>query len=207
MSKVFYFSLIALLSTVILAPLTAHHMSQSVSKHSAAFLLRDFRVLDLADVLSSLVTSLFFFGYRFWENVAWPIAATVVQSVYLGYACSVVFSFYENPVGFFESQEALWGKANTSAVYAQYQCCGFAVGEDRGGCVEQLPCARAIARAMATELFGAAAGHLLLAAVHIAAGCAFWATHALGGIEFDQPPQNQAASAVGGYVHIVDQER
>jgi hypothetical protein len=208
MSKVFYLSLIALLSTTIFVPVLAYQDYKSTSRHSASILLRDFWRLDLSYILTSLLISGFFFGYRFWEHIAWPLVTTAVQLTYLLFSCAFVFSFYSDPVGFFASREKLFRElSNPQALYLEYRCCGFAIDPPRNECGDQISCARAIARAMLPELMGSVSRHIALAGLHIAAGAAIWVTHAFGGIEFDQPPQNQPQRGNEGYVQVLENER
>jgi hypothetical protein len=199
MSKVFYISLILLLSTVVMAPLSLYYTNRAAAGHSASALTRDFRLLDGAYFATSLVISAFFFGYRFWEHLAWPVAATSVEAVYLAFAWALLFSFYSDPIGFFQSRDGLWlALPDPDAVYRQYRCCGFPRADAPAQCGDRPPCARAVARAMLQGLLARAATHIALAALHVGAIAAMWLTHALGGIEFDRPPARPGYTGFAG---------
>jgi hypothetical protein len=200
MSKVFYISLMALLTSSLAVGLSTYQFCQFLDRQSASSLLRDFLFLDLSYIATTLVVAALFVVYRFHEHATWPIVSTCVQLLYLSFLCATVFSFYSDPVHFFESKRAVWERCDHNEINRQYKCCGFDAGARCGP--GELPCSRAIAKRLARHLMTEASWQLSLAVVHIGAMAAIWATHCLGGIEFDQTPQNQPIGNKHEYVQM-----
>jgi hypothetical protein len=193
MSKVFYLSLIALMSLLVGSGLPIYQFYQFTLHHPASFLLTEFWVLHFMYVGIALIVSMLFFIYRFNQHVVWPIICTITQIVYLTYVYMTLYGFYSNPVGFFESKENLWNSQPADQTYAaseRYHCCGFRLANFNGECRYALPCARAISKTLSHDLMEEAYTHITMCQVHIISMIAIWFTHLMGGIEFDQAPRH-----------------
>jgi hypothetical protein len=201
MSKVFYISLMALLMSSLAAGLSTYQFYQFLDRQPASALLRDFLFLDLSYIATALIVAALFVVYRFHEHVAWPVFSTCVQLLYLSFLWATVFAFYSDPVHFFESKRAIWEYCNHAEINRQYKCCGF---DATARCaLGELPCSRAIAKRLAMQLMSEMSWQLSLAVIHIGAMAAIWVTHCLGGIEFDQIPQNQPIRDKHEYVQMI----
>jgi hypothetical protein len=200
MSKVFYISLMALMMSLLAVGLSTYQFYRFLGQQSASALLRDFLFLGLSYIATALVVAALFVVYRFHEHATWPIVSTCVQFLYLSFLWATVFSFYSDPVRFFESKRAVWEGCDHTEINRQYKCCGFDASARCGP--DELPCSRAIAKRLARQLMTEASWQLSLALIHIGAMAALWATHCLGGIEFDQTPQNQPIGNKHEYVQM-----
>lgn len=199
MSKVFYLSLIAMMTTVIGSLLSAYQFYDFWMKQTAKELLFDFWILELSYIACSLLVSAVFFIYRFCEFIIWPIVSTIIQIVYFAYVWTTIFNFYENPVGFISAKREVWnGYTNMTKqeVYSQYKCKGF-VSEDLSVTdrVTYMPCSRSIYRKLGSELLSHASNQFTMSFIHVASMISIWLTHFMGGIEFDQTPENVSPSA------------
>ncbi|OHS98228.1 hypothetical protein TRFO_35430 [Tritrichomonas foetus] len=195
MSKIFYISLIIMLTTIIEQIRQMYMFNEFFMKQSASLLLIDFWYLELAFIICSILVSIVFFIYRFNEKIIWPLLSTILQIIYFYYVWTTAFRYYSSPVLFLTERKAIWEKGLQKIIpqiYKQYKCCGFLLNQTSNKCKEEeIPCSRAIIKKIGNNLSDFVSRDFSLSFIHVASMISIWATYFLGGIEFDQEPENK----------------
>lgn len=129
MRKIFYITLIIILSAALEQVQEIYEFGKFCSKQSASFLFVDFYYLEASLISCYLIVSLIFILYRYNEKNIFPILSSFRELVYLAFAWSTIFKYYSDPVNFIQRRKTIWNKyinSNISSkIFSQCKCNGL----------------------------------------------------------------------------------
>ncbi|EAY08826.1 hypothetical protein TVAG_213350 [Trichomonas vaginalis G3] len=162
-----------------------------MNKGGLPLLMGDFAVFDILFPLSCFALAAIFFGYRFNEISAFPIAATILTTVYTAITWKFSIGYMVDPVGYIASKKSLWYskelQRDIQRFMNDFQCCGIDLNDTINNPMcnhrDQWSCAQGIAlhkghiyREHAYSLF-------IKCFLPIATTAILWAVHLTGGIK------------------------
>ena len=203
MSKVFYFSLIAMMTMSIHNVLNLLYEFESILNSPSLFLTFEFLFFDLSYIIVSIFASIFFFGYRFNESIKYPIYCTLLQGTYIVFSWIFCIWFCNNPIKYLELKNFIWNDKkylfNVTNLIAKYNCCGLTLNDSKflPQCKDKQiwSCSRAIINNEGSKLRSRAFTQFSFSFIHLAALASIWITHILGGVEFEDKANSKQNSS------------
>lgn len=193
MRKIFYITLIIILSTALEQVQEIYEFGKFCSKQSASFLFVDFYYLEASLISCSLIVSLIFILYRYNEKIIFPILSSFCELVYLAFAWSTIFKYYSDPVNFIQRRKPIWNKyinSNISSkIFSQYKCNGFDDIEILQN--DKQACSKAIFKSCSIFLNFHFSSCFIFSFTHILGIVTIWMVYILGGVDYDQEPKNR----------------
>jgi len=167
------------------------------------FLTREFILFDTLYLIVTVFASIFFFGYRFNETKFYPILCSLLQGSYIVLSWSFCIWFCSNPISYIERKSSIWNNIdynlNKTKLMNKYNCCGLTYSDTQNSTICQnqniWSCSRAIINQEGSKLRSRAFNQFSFSFIHLAALVSIWATHLLGGIEYEDKLSNKPQSA------------
>ena len=200
MSKLFYFSLIFILTTIIDQIYEMYNFYTICKKEKAYFMFSIFWKLDIFSLIITIFIAALFFLYRFDEKIKWPIWSSIVDLIFISILWTMIYQYYFDPLKFLQVySKKQWKKYQNSHelnqiiidISKKYKCCGFDENNSKEICNEnKISCTRAIIKNCRKNLSSHIKKLFNISFFHIAGILSIWITYFLGGIEYDQNINN-----------------
>lgn len=201
MSKVFYLTLIIILSTSLAQIQEIYVFWKFCRQHAISFLFVDFYYLETSLITCSIIVSLLFIAYKYNRKIIFPILITIGELLYLSFAWSTIFCYYSDPINFLQRRKSIWDnyiKFNEAEnIYSRYNCCGFDENDKPEICQIKklnLSCTRKIFKLCAINLNYHFSNCFFFSFIHVFGIAVIWIYYNIGEVNYDQLPINKLDS-------------
>ena len=193
MDKVFYFSLIGMLSIGLYSILEIFQEYSEIGESYVSLLCSEFVFYDLLFVIICFVSSGLFFLYRFHQGFLFPILATIVDFAYFYISWKFCISYCGDPVNYISQKTKIWDAQEFSkakqGIMNEYGCCGInymqSINDSYCHNHHGWSCANAVALHKGRELRERVWGQFTKSFMHMGTLLAIWVTEWTGGLEED----------------------
>ena len=193
MDKVFYFSLIGMLSIGLYSVLDILQQYSEISESDVASLCRETVFYDLLFVVVCFVSSGLFFLYRFHQGYLLPILTTIVDFTYFFLSWRFCISYCSDPVRYLSQKTELWDSKefenSKQSIMSEFGCCGINYNQsiNKTYCSRNQvwPCSNAVALHKGRDLREKVWGQFTKSFMHLGTLLAIWVTEWTGGLEED----------------------
>ena len=191
MDKIFFYTLIGMLSIGVFSILELLHEYESLQEESSLALCSEMSMYNILFAAVCYLMAAIYFGYRFFPGKFFPILSIILVSIYLKITWSYCLWYSIDPISYISTHTSKWDseefKKSKEEIMRQYDCCGLTENQSINSpeCSRRKvwSCSRAVALHKGRELRGKVWGDFMKSFFHIGTSLILWVTHLTGGIE------------------------